>query len=164
MNCLWSNEYWNIVDIIEYSFEENNVCALIDSLELQCIVFVIKYKDMNMNCRIYLGDIMPRPRGIRSKKRSLFHFLSLTQTHTHMFFFPLCPTFTGQMPMAVLLCPQLPSLTVLCKTLLICVCVLLAGFSPDMSSLNSQSSQCTQTKVRLLSALQMWNLLEYGHA
>ena len=88
-------------------------------------------------------------------------FLPLTR-------FPLFPTFTGQMPKAVLLCPQLPSLTVLCKTLLmcvrVCVCVcacmlvFLPGFSPDMPSLNSQSSKLLQAEARPVSGLTMCGL------
>lgn len=56
---------------------------------------------------------------------SLCHFLSACPSlfSLPLTRFSLCPTFTGQMPPAVFLCPQLPSLTVLHKTPLMCVCL-----------------------------------------
>lgn len=82
--------------------------------------------------------------------------------------FPPCPTFTGQMPKAVLLCPQLPSLTVLCKTLLMCVCmcmcertceVLLVSYLRFWPSDSSQSSPCIKTEARHVVNLELCGLV-----
>lgn len=104
---------------------------------------------------------------------SFFHFQLLFKKSVPLFSlpltrFPLCPTFTGQMPKAVLLCPQLPSLTVLCKTLLMCVCmcmcertceVLLVSYLRFWPSDSSQSSPCIKTEARHVVNLELCGLV-----
>lgn len=99
---------------------------------------------------------------------AFFFFKSVPLFSLPLTRFPPCPTFTGQMPKAVLLCPQLPSLTVLCKTLLMCVCmcmcertceVLLVSYLRFWPSDSSQSSPCIKTEARHVVDLELCGLV-----